>query len=146
MTIDRGSLVGTATGNPPADYVRRMAARGFDVTVDQLTGRSREQPLVGYRQITMAAIRTLTPLSTPAIGREFGDRDHTTVLHAVERVQEGKHHPAGSKRRRMWEAMDALCHEVRKQWAIDTGRSFPDPGQMDMDELALNAQPSVVFS
>lgn len=145
MTIDRGFLAGKANGHPPLDYVRRLAAHGFGVRVEELTGRSRERPLVEYRQVTMAAIRTLTPLSYPAIGREF-DRDHTTVMHAVERVDGGRHHPAGSKRRRMWETMDTLCHEVRKQWAIDTGAQFPNPNQMDMDALAANVEPTVEFS
>lgn len=145
MTIDRGSLVAAATGSPSADYVRRMAARGFDVTVEELRGRSRERPLVEYRQITMAAIRRLTPLSLPAIGREFY-RDHTTVIHAIERVEGGRHHPAGSKRRRLWETMDTLCHEVRKQWAIDSGGRCPPPDQMDLDTLTTEAAPSVVFS
>ncbi len=146
MTINRGSLIQAATGNPPGEYVRRMAAVGFDVTVDDLTGRSRAHPLVDYRHVTMAAIRRMTPLSLPTIGRLFDHRDHTTVMHAVTKVENGRHYPAGSKRRRLWETMDNLCHEVRKQWAIDTGRSFPDPDQMDLEELAANTAPSVVFT
>lgn len=146
MTIDRGALVGVATGSPPVAYVRQFAARGFDVTVDDMVGQSREYPLVEYRQVAMTAVRRLTKLSFPAIGREFGNRDHTTVMHAVSKIEQGKHHPAGSKRRRLWETADALCDEVRRQWAVDTGRVFPDPGQMDMDALAANAAPSVVFS
>jgi len=40
------------------------------------------------RQIAMYLIRQLTDLSYPAIAREFGGRDHTTVMHAVDKVQQ----------------------------------------------------------
>ena len=59
----------------------------FSMPVDQLKGKSRQRPLVVARQIGMYAIRDVTDLSYPAIAREFGGRDHTTVIHAVEKVQ-----------------------------------------------------------
>lgn len=124
MTLTRGVLVAAATGNPPAEYIRTMAAKGFDVTVGELTGRSRAYPLVEYRQVAMTAIRDLCNLSFPAIGDMF-HRDHTTVMHAVEKVREGEHHPPGSKRRKLWDTMDLLCREVRHQWAIETGEALP---------------------
>ena len=52
-----------------------------------LIGPSRRRPLVTARQIAMYVFRDLTDLSFPAIGREFGDRDHTTVIHAVDKIQ-----------------------------------------------------------
>jgi chromosomal replication initiator protein len=55
--------------------------------VDQLKGKSRQRPLVTARQIAMYIFRDLTDLSYPAIAREFGGRDHTTVIHAVEKIQ-----------------------------------------------------------
>jgi chromosomal replication initiator protein len=58
---------------------------GFDV--DALRGKSRQRPLVTARQIAMYAFRELTDLSYPAIARLFGGRDHTTVIHAVEKIQ-----------------------------------------------------------
>lgn len=59
---------------------------GFDV--DALIGRSRQRPLVTGRQIAMYVFRELTDLSFPAIARLFGGRDHTTVIHAVDKVQQ----------------------------------------------------------
>jgi chromosomal replication initiator protein len=56
-------------------------------SVEMLQGRSRQRPLVTARQIAMYVFRDLTDLSYPAIAREFGGRDHTTVIHAVEKVQ-----------------------------------------------------------
>ena len=58
---------------------------GFDV--DALRGKSRQRPLVTARQIAMYVFRDLTDLSYPSIARLFGGRDHTTVIHAVEKIQ-----------------------------------------------------------
>ena len=58
---------------------------GFEV--DALRGKSRQRPLVTARQIAMYVFRDLTDLSYPSIARLFGGRDHTTVIHAVEKIQ-----------------------------------------------------------
>jgi chromosomal replication initiator protein len=58
---------------------------GFEVAA--LKGRSRQRPLVTARQIAMYVFRDLTDLSYPGIARIFGGRDHTTVIHAVEKIQ-----------------------------------------------------------
>ena len=58
---------------------------GFDVV--DLCGKSRQRPLVTARQIAMYLFRDLTDLSYPSIARIFGGRDHTTVIHAVEKIQ-----------------------------------------------------------
>jgi chromosomal replication initiator protein len=55
--------------------------------VDALRGKSRQRPLVTARQIAMYVFRELTDLSYPSIARLFGGRDHTTVIHAVEKIQ-----------------------------------------------------------
>jgi chromosomal replication initiator protein len=61
-------------------------ATAFGFTVDDICGTSRRRPLVNARQIGMYVFRELTDFSYPAIAREFGGRDHTTVIHAVEKV------------------------------------------------------------
>ncbi len=58
----------------------------FGFSIDELCGPSRRRPLVNARQISMYVFRELTDFSYPAIAREFGGRDHTTVIHAVEKV------------------------------------------------------------
>ncbi len=58
----------------------------FGFGVDELRGPNRRRPLVTARQISMYVFRELTDFSYPAIGREFGDRDHSTVMHAVEKI------------------------------------------------------------
>lgn len=59
----------------------------FDFTVDEIRGQSRRRPLVTARQIGMYACRELTDLSYPAIADVFGGRDHTTVIHAVKKIE-----------------------------------------------------------
>jgi chromosomal replication initiator protein len=58
----------------------------FGFSIEDIQGRSRRRPLVTARQIGMYVFRNLTDLSYPAIAREFGGRDHTTVIHAVEKI------------------------------------------------------------
>lgn len=58
---------------------------GFEV--EALKGKSRQRPLVTARQIAMYVFRQQTDLSYPSIARLFGGRDHTTVIHAVEKIQ-----------------------------------------------------------
>ena len=59
----------------------------FDFTVDDICGQSRRRPLVTARQIGMYVCRELTDLSYPAIADVFGGRDHTTVIHAVRKIE-----------------------------------------------------------
>jgi chromosomal replication initiator protein len=58
----------------------------FGFSVEDLCGTSRRRPLVTARQVGMYVFRELTDFSYPAIAREFGGRDHTTVIHAVEKI------------------------------------------------------------
>jgi chromosomal replication initiator protein len=68
------------------EMLAEMAAiLGF--SVEALKGKSRQRPLVAARQISMYVFRDMTELSYPAIARLFGGRDHTTVIHAVEKTQ-----------------------------------------------------------
>lgn len=58
----------------------------FGFSVEELCGPNRRRPLVTARQISMYVFRELTDFSFPAIAREFGGRDHTTVIHAVQKI------------------------------------------------------------
>ena len=81
-------LLNESTFKPRTDeeLLNEMATiLGFGV--DALRGKSRQRPLVTARQIAMYVFREMTDLSYPAIARLFGGRDHTTVMHSVEKVQ-----------------------------------------------------------
>ena len=70
-----------------ADGIMTTAARYYDIPMSDLTGSSRRQPLARQRQIAMYICREHTGLSLPKIGAAFGGRDHTTVMHAVEKIR-----------------------------------------------------------
>ena len=80
----------------------------FGVTVVELCGTSRWQPLVTARQIGMYVHRELTDLSYPAIAREFGGRDHTTVMHAVGRVS-----TLMKERRQIYDQVSELIRRIK---------------------------------
>lgn len=62
------------------------SAFAFGVAPMELIAHDRHQPLATYRMVAMRVARIFGH-SLPAIGRSFGDRDHTTVLHACRRVE-----------------------------------------------------------
>jgi chromosomal replication initiator protein len=69
-----------------AQDILNATATMFGFSVEDLCSPSRRRPLVIARQIGMYVFRELTDFSYPAIAREFGGRDHTTVIHAVEKI------------------------------------------------------------
>jgi chromosomal replication initiator protein len=69
------------------DIQERTAAL-FGVSVDSLVSTSRATVVTWPRQIAMYLSRELTDETLPAIGREFGNRNHTTVMHACKRTQQ----------------------------------------------------------
>ena len=70
-----------------ADMVQRAVANRFGLTPDVLTGKRRDRDAVNARQVAMHLMRELTEISLPGIGQMFGGRDHTTVIHACDRVK-----------------------------------------------------------
>ncbi len=68
------------------DAIQSGVARFFGVKVQDLKGPRRTKQVVVPRQIAMYLTRKHTGLSLPEIGKHFGGRDHTTVLHAVRKV------------------------------------------------------------
>lgn len=69
------------------EYIQRLVGEHFRVPVEELKGARRQRSILQPRQVAMYLCRRLTDSSLPEIGRAFGGRDHTTVLHAVEKVE-----------------------------------------------------------
>jgi len=65
----------------------QTVANFYDITIEDIVGKSREKKLVVPRQIIMFLMRNETKSSFPAIGTELGGRDHTTAMHAVDKIQ-----------------------------------------------------------
>lgn len=80
-------LTATAPKHRTDEEMLAEIAGYVNFTVEALKGKSRQRPLVSARQIAMYVFRDMTELSYPAIARLFGGRDHTTVIHAVEKTQ-----------------------------------------------------------
>jgi chromosomal replication initiator protein len=102
-------LLGDSNVKPRTDeeLLAEMAAiLGFDVVA--LKGKSRQRPLVTARQIAMYAFRNLTELSYPSIARLFGGRDHTTVIHAVDKVQK-----LMSERKQIYDQVTELLQQLK---------------------------------
>ncbi|MEU9973820.1 chromosomal replication initiator protein DnaA [Streptomyces sp. NPDC051014] len=70
-----------------ASAIMAATADYFGLTVEDLCGSSRGRQLVTARQIAMYLCRELTDLSLPKIGAQFGNRDHTTVMHADRKIR-----------------------------------------------------------
>jgi chromosomal replication initiator protein len=80
-------LTATAPKHRTDEEMLTEIAGYLGFSVEALKGKSRQRPLVSARQIAMYVFRDMTELSYPAIARLFGGRDHTTVIHAVEKTQ-----------------------------------------------------------
>ena len=67
--------------------IQRVVSRHYNVSKADLLSARRTRTIVRPRQIAMYLAKVLTPRSLPEIGRRFGGRDHTTVLHAVRKIE-----------------------------------------------------------
>jgi chromosomal replication initiator protein len=66
--------------------IQEMVSERFGVTLEELSSPRRSQAVAYPRQVAMYLSRELTDSSLPKIGREFGGRDHTTVIHATQKI------------------------------------------------------------
>ncbi|MGI4880174.1 MAG: chromosomal replication initiator protein DnaA [Janthinobacterium lividum] len=70
------------------DDIQRRVADYYQVKLADLLSARRAREVARPRQVAMYLAKRLTPRSLPEIGRRFGGRDHTTVMHAVKRIDE----------------------------------------------------------
>ncbi|MGB0907163.1 MAG: chromosomal replication initiator protein DnaA [Maricaulaceae bacterium] len=70
------------------DKIQRAVAEEFGITLNDMTSKRRARNIARPRQVAMYLCKKLTKRSLPDIGRRFGGRDHTTVMHAVKRIDE----------------------------------------------------------
>lgn len=68
------------------DRIQNLVAKHYSLKPEELKAKKRTQAVAFPRQIAMYICRELTDYSLPKIGEEFGGRDHTTVMHAYDRV------------------------------------------------------------
>jgi chromosomal replication initiator protein len=70
------------------DEIQRKVADYYKVRMPDLLSARRSRDVARPRQIAMYLSKRMTPRSLPEIGRRFGGRDHTTVMHAIKRIDE----------------------------------------------------------
>ena len=66
--------------------IKSLLCSNFDVSFSELSSRERQRRVARPRQIGMFLARELTDYSLKQVGRFFGGRDHTTVIHAVDKI------------------------------------------------------------
>ena len=75
-------------GNVTIDHIIRSVSDHFKVTSNDLKGKKRTKNIVLPRQVAMYIAREITEYSTTELGLEFGGRDHTTVMHSCQKIDE----------------------------------------------------------
>ena len=70
------------------DYIQKYVSNYFDVSVDLLKAKTRKREIVVARQVAMYLTKEYTNMSLKSIGNEFGNRDHSTVIHAITTVND----------------------------------------------------------
>ncbi len=95
-------------GDIDAATIMAVTAEFFSLSIDDLCGASKTKQLASARQIAMYLCRELTDLTLPAIGKTFGGRDHTTVMHAARKIRSEI-----TERRQTYEQVQELTARVR---------------------------------
>ena len=93
-----------------APTIMAVTAEFYGVTIDDLCGPGKTKALALSRQIAMYLCRELTDLSLPRIGQTFGNRDHTTVMHADKKIRKEM-----AERRRTYEQVQELTARIKQR-------------------------------
>jgi chromosomal replication initiator protein len=70
------------------EEIQKRVAEHFNIKLSEMSSARRSRAVARPRQVAMYLAKQLTARSLPEIGRKFGGRDHTTVMHAVRKVDE----------------------------------------------------------
>jgi len=93
-----GQLSGDGEDQLSAESIRARVAEEFGVTVDGLVSKRRTKNLTVPRQVAMYLIRELLDLPLVEIGGHFGKRDHSTVIHSIQKVEQDMQSDPGFRR------------------------------------------------
>jgi chromosomal replication initiator protein len=70
------------------EIIQRAVCQEFGLTIPQLRSRNNSRPVAYPRQVAMYLAKELTTASLPQIGKEFGGKHHTTVLHSINKIRQ----------------------------------------------------------
>ncbi len=85
-SVLRDIIKGSPRKKIDARTIQRTVAQHFDIPVDSLKAKTRVSRVVRARQVAIFLCRDLTDLSLVQIGKQFGGRDHSTILHACKKI------------------------------------------------------------
>lgn len=71
-----------------SDFIQETVAKYFNISAKELKGSKRSNDIAFPRQIAMYLCRNVAQMSLPQIGKDFGKRDHTTVMHACNKIEQ----------------------------------------------------------
>jgi chromosomal replication initiator protein len=80
------------------DAIQKAVAERFSIKQSQLKEKSNTRKIVYPRQVAMYLVKELTDASLPEIGRAFGGKHHTTVIHSINKIEQTRHHDADLNR------------------------------------------------
>ncbi|MDR0290691.1 MAG: chromosomal replication initiator protein DnaA [Treponema sp.] len=83
----RDVLASTRQANLSIEVIQKAVAEFYSLSTNDLKGKKRTQKIVNPRQVSMFICREMTDFSTTEIGEAFGGRDHTTVMHSIDKIQ-----------------------------------------------------------
>jgi chromosomal replication initiator protein len=86
-TVIRDLVQGIEPRRIKIEDILRVVSRHYAISKADILSQRRHRSVVWPRQIGMYLAKQLTARSLPEIGRRFGDRDHTTVLHAIRKIE-----------------------------------------------------------
>ena len=86
MEALKDTIKGTYSDDPDMARIEKIVADYFQISIEDLKSKKRNADISFPRQIAMYLIRTLTDESFPKIGLEFGGKNHTTVMHACDKI------------------------------------------------------------
>jgi chromosomal replication initiator protein len=98
---------GTSTHTPTVREIQEAACAQFGISAQELVSSTRTPRVAWPRQLAMYLAREITGESLPTIGRQFGGRDHTTVLHACRRASTRIHEDTAATA-----AVEKLCRSL----------------------------------
>ncbi len=103
-----GDIVKTRQRQVTPQVILEATANRFNFTVKELQAQDRRRPLVMARQIAMYLFRELTDLSYPEIAKEFGGRDHTTIIYGCDKIK-----ALMQERHSVYEDVTELVHQIK---------------------------------
>ena len=102
--------LGVSANRATISDIQALVCNKYNITADALNGKSRQSSVVIPRQIAMYLSRELLNVSFPEIGRSFGDRDHSTVMYACEKLSSQM-----KMDKEISQTIDELAGELRKK-------------------------------